>query len=577
MARRWTFGTDSFGSLSTDVAPHLLDSGQLQVAENVSREIAGAITPTKTDLELFWSPDGGADGLRGLRYGGTSHILSAGPEYLYEDGVQIGAWGDSGPDALNRFLTDSDRAYALNGKNNRVWDGATMRSLGPFGSDLSDTGYDSELMMVTNDDSTAAGLTGAYLWAASYRVTLESGVVIESKLYPLFVNAGTEPEDNYLGSITLTSSDGVMLTMRKITQAEVDAWCADLGTGKVEGVFWRTKSAGTDYWEHSVVAESDIIGVIGAYSKHDEATPDDALGALYLDADDAHSNPPENANLGVFCQRRLFLAAKGSRTLYFSGIDQYDYFPPTNSVDCEESIEALSTIGNDVAVVTPTSIRLWSPVDETGQWSNTSSSVGTLYADSVVMTDRGLMFCRDDGVYLFNGVSSDMISDTFDPAWTPGTWVAAYCNGRAYFTNGFVSLEFEIIKGTTLWSTATVLTQPGNYTLLSDDASDGFILGMTTSGRVFRIHGGSARNTAISKTKDYGDGNVRHWDRLIADFEGTLSAVVTTNRGATQPVYLTSTDRLQIRAMLEASVIGELANVTFTGTGTAYRVELETT
>ena len=572
MARRWTFGTDSFGSLVTAVAPHLIGSGQLQVAQNVSHAIAGAAGASNNDLLMHSTGGSAALGLKVLRIGGEVVAMSADQTDIYSNGVSVGASGGNVP---HRFVGDSLRAYCFNGYANSVWDGTTLRAFGPFGSDWLNVSNDAETMLVENDDSTPADIAGVYKWAASYRITLASGIVIESKLYPLWIDSGGDPDDNFEGSITLTTSDGVYMWMRQVTQAEVDAWCGDLGAGKVEGVFWRTKAGGVDYWQDAVVSEANIVGNVGRYGQHDTAKDAD-LGALYVESNNAHEVPPSGANLAVFCQRRLFVAVKGERKLYFSGIDNYDYFDPSDTTDAEDSIEALNVIGESVAVITPSGIRLWSPVDATGQWSNTSSSVGTTHSDGHFMTDRGLMFTREDGVYLFDGVGSKRISEQIDPTWGAGPWKAAYSNGKAYFTNGSLVVEFEIVGGDILWSTRpTSMTDA--YSEVSDDHTDGGIWGTDISGDIYKIHGGSGLNTAIRQTKDYGDGNVRHWDRLTVDFEGTLSAVVTTNRGATQTVAFTATNRLRTRTMLGTDMIGELCSVTLTGTGTPYGVELETT
>lgn len=579
MARKWTFGTSSFGSLVTARAQHLLDGGQLQQAQNVSRDVAGALGPSASNTVVYSSA---VDilGMAALRYGGATHVFHAGQFDVYEDNVAIGT---SGGPQTHRFVCDSDRVYVFSGVNNSVWDGATYRAHGPFGSSWANVDSTAETMMVKEEGSsgTPAGLTGSYRWAASYRATLESGQVIESKLYPLWVYGGAAPEDHFSGAVDMISTDGAIIYIRQVTQAEVDAWCPDLGTGKVEGVVWRTKAGGVDYWEQSVVAESDIVGMAGRHSFYDEVS-DAALGAEYLYADDSASAPPSGANLAVFCQRRLFLAVKGSRTLYFSGIDRYDAFSPTDTVDCEESIEGLSTFGESVAVATPTSIRLWSPVDETGQWSNSSSSVGTTHSRGLAPTDMGLLFARNDGLYLFDGVGSRRVSEEINPTWQQvstdeDAWRGAYSNGFGFWSNGLAAVEFKLTNGAFEWSTSDLIQSSLEIGHICADPSDDGLWYSDLEGHIGRLHLGTGVNTATIKTKDYGDGNVRHWDRIVLDFSGSFAVTVTTNRGNTQAFVASLTPRQQLRTMLPATMIGELCNVTLVGTGTLYRIELETT
>jgi len=564
MARRWTFGTDKFGTLVTAAAPHLLDSSQLQAAVNVSRDVSGQLSPSDTDVTVYTT---GVDiyGMRVVRYGGATHVIYASPYYLFVDGVQI---GESGGPVKHRFVCDGERVYIFDGVQPKVWDGITLRKHGPIGSGISYTST-APVSYASKEVSSAtpAGLTGVYKWAVSYRATLESGQVIESQLYPT-------------GALTLVSSDGAMIYIRTLTQAYVDAWCSDIGAGKVEGVFWRTKSGGVDYWEQSVIPYATIVAPNALLLYYDEVADAD-LGGEYLEADDAHGVPPA-ADLAVFCNRRLYVAIKGERTLYFSGIDNYEYFKPTDNVDAEETIYGLSAIGGKVAVVTPTSIRPWDQSDEVGGWSGNASSVGTIYTDSLALTDMGILFARQDGLYLCDGVSSRRVSASIDPTWqefdSPNSmWRGAYANGFGYFTNGIVAVEFKLLGGVFEWSTSDAVQSNQAVGRLSDDPLDAGVWSSHLDGTIRHMHAGTGLNTMTVQTKDFGDGDTRHWDRLVVDFSGDLSAVVLTNRGATQTVALSSTGRLRDREMLLATMIGELANVTFTGTGTLHGVELETT
>jgi hypothetical protein len=657
MARKWTFGTSTFGSLNTASSTNSLSSSELVVAENVSRDIAGEASPSLDDGAAVYSQEHAGKGLKALRYGGEGHVLSADVDSIYEDGVAIGT---SGGDVTHRFASDSNRVYIMDGIQGKVWDGTTLRNHGAFQkalieptasgfaywrttnlhfawsinaaankdpceinltaahgftvgdhiritsvngmTELNDTDYivgeiltttSFSIQTIDGADVDATGY-GAYAgdnsgiihfpcgvdFSVKYYVThvlvMPDGVEIESlpQQIPYAVLDGDNPP-TYAGVAPAAATDQVYISLAKITDADLAAYSGDYAGFTKKVRIYRNKSGGTDLWLATELTGSDAYAATAeTLQATDRSYGDAGLGALLV-YDDTGTDAPPKADLAVFCQRRLFMAIKGEKTLYFSGIDRYDHFDPNDTVDCEESIEGLATFGEHVAVLSPSGIRLWSPVDEIGQWSNTSSSVGTTHSDGYFMTDRGLVFTRDDGAYLFDGVSSSRISEAIDPSWANGPWLAAYSNGRAYFTNGTLAIEFCIVNGNLQWSTATLPTHP--YLYVSEDHTDGGIWGIDLDGDIYKLHSGPGHNIMTIKTKDYGDGEVRNWNRLVIDINGTLGVTVKTNRGSEQSFAPSNAGRQQTRYMLDAGTIGELANVEFTGTGTAHGVQLETT
>lgn len=663
MARRWTFGTDSFGTLVTALSPHLLDSKQLQVAENVSRDVAGQLSPSATDLTIHTT---GVDiyGMRVVRYGGSTHVIYASPYYLFVDGVQI---GESGGPVTHRFVCDGERVYIFDGVQPKVWDGSNLRNLGALSRTITEyptldygvwnesTSANYPITVISKADpceitvSAAHGLsagdhvyinagdmteltTGAYIVGSvpsTTKITIQNvgGNDIDSTAYTTYTTGGTVlPHPcNYTHTVKMyvtyvaVMADGLEIesspqqvpfkdpagsaapvwTARAPTSgayqvyafvprfkdSDIEAYAPSLTTAQRDAFkirLYRNVSGGADLWMVGELTGTTVHDGSGSQvTVYDKSYGDDGVGAEFLDTNDAHGSPPL-ADLAVFCNRRLYVAIKGGRTLHFSGIDQYDYFKPTDNVDAEETIYGLSTIGGKVAVVTPTSIRPWDHSDAVGGWSGNASTVGTVYTDSIAITEMGLLFARQDGLYLCDGVSSRRVSASIDPTWqefdSPNSmWRGAYSNGFGYFTNGIVAVEFKLLGGSFEWSTSDAVQSNQAVGHLSDDPLDSGVWSGHLDGTIRHMHQGTGLNTMTVKTKDFGDGATRKWDRITVDFSGSLSAVVATNRGATQTVALSSTGRLRDREMLLATMIGELANVTFTGTGTLHGVELETT
>lgn len=279
------------------------------------------------------------------------------------------------------------------------------------------------------------GVAGSYRYRASIVLTLTSGQEIETNLQEVsFETLNGADIEGYPKVYMLTKDMVVKIGAVEVTDAELEAYTSAVTAAAPSAALrvYRTKAGGEDFW---LLGDADLRRTaygIGLY--HDQSADTD-LTTAYLDGFSDHSTPP-TASLGIFHQQRLFLASGAN--LYFSMVGKYDYFPPLNYITVVDQITALGKFGDSVVIFTPAGIKLYSPVGELGQLTDVQSSVGTTYPDSICHTGFGTLFCRKDGLWLFDGVSTTRISEPIDSLWkaASGTWRGAYVAGHGYFTCG---------------------------------------------------------------------------------------------------------------------------------------------
>jgi len=132
------FGTDRFGGLNSQIAPHLLPADGLQVAENVDHSEHGAVGSVPSDYHLIQSISGGT--LYGAGWavvGGTSYyIYKAKPSgyvvYAYDvdaastSAISTSGWGDG----ELQVIQGDGVAILTDGTANRFYDGTNCYEFG---------------------------------------------------------------------------------------------------------------------------------------------------------------------------------------------------------------------------------------------------------------------------------------------------------------------------------------------------------------------------------------------------------------------------------------------------------------
>lgn len=461
--------------------------------------------------------------------------------------------------------------------------------------------YGDELDDYTDGVSTAISLTAAAFAAENPAKITTSAHGLSTGDYVYFYNVTG-------GGWTAISANSYAITVvddDNFTLDGVDAsgyGNADGGTclpwrPMVKMRVYRTKAGGEDYWLcGDTIARGETYATpayVSAYlAIYYDQCADNSLTTAYLDGLDDHSTPP-TATMGVFCQQRLFLAGVSGyeSRLYYSMIGNYDYFPPLNYIECGNTITALSRFMEHVMVCSPADIKLFSPVGEVGQLPDTQSPVGCEYPDSLCVTGFGTLFCRDDGLWLFDGVTSKRISEPIDSLWqaASGTWRGAYVAGHGYFTCGddatAKAFEFYRTGDAIEWSTAPFgSTSSGYYwqspyIALAADPGDAFLYGLSFDGYVAKLGKEVTTRSLTAKTKAFGNGPLQRWARIRidADTAAALTVAVTTNRGVTTTITTPSTMSAQSRYDFPPTMLGEECEVTITGSPTTLRsIVLET-
>jgi hypothetical protein len=422
--------------------------------------------------------------------------------------------------------------------------------------------------------------TGTYKYIVTYEITTSSGQVIESEGHQ--VSEVFNPREH---SFNITAGGVVYINALKVSEDYLALYTTDT-SATVRAVVYRTKDDGSEYYEigyipHSSIVKSGTSGALATASFTD-TVPESESTVSYLDLTTDHGMPPQGT-IGVFCQQRLFIAGDSEypNRIYYSMIGKYEYFSPTNYIDCIDTISALGRYAEHVLIFTPSGIKLFSPVGAFGQLSDTQSPVGCEHPDSICAAEFGTIFCRSDGIWLFDGITSRRISDDIESLVKASNqdakWVAGYTAGHFYASCGDgttvsdSSFEFYRIGDKILWSVDDNLGA-SNYIAVSGSPDDIFIYGLRLDGAVEKLNSSSINKSITIKTKAYGDGVVRRWIRIRidADSSSSLIVVVETNRGNTISITIPATYEnpmsSQMRYDLPVSMLGETCEVTITGT-----------
>ncbi|MEN6425953.1 MAG: hypothetical protein ABFE13_11355 [Phycisphaerales bacterium] len=421
------------------------------------------------------------------------------------------------------------------------------------------------------------GTTGTVKIRISWRVTMPSGQVIESSAFA--VRQGNPTTGSLAGS-TAGPEDQISITATTPTAEEVAAWIdtptSIIGYGTdaepymVYAVLWRTAAGSESYQEAGTTGVSAWGAGITIY---DKCGGDANLGAFWTDDFDAHDPPPSTVNLGCICQQSLFLAGDtASPNSYYKSLvgEHFDYFPPGNEWRASHPVTVLKKVGDSVVVGTENGFEPYYPVDEVGQAKESQSPVGTKYPDSVCVYEGGMFYCRDDGLWRFDGVTSERISEPLDSLWSAGTWIGGYATGAGTWTNGIITVRMRIVNGSVQWQTVAP-TGGKVYLSIAVGADDRHLWGLADDGYIYRLESGTGFKPMTARTRQMGNGLPAMWARLVVDMLGRATVTVTTSRGNTQAFVLDHTSqRATERRMIRTDMIGEWADVTIVTDPAAY-------
>lgn len=162
--------------------------------------------------------------------------------------------------------------------------------------------------------------------------------------------------------------------------------------------------------------------------------------------------PPESS-IAAFAAQRVFVA--DGRRLYWSYPGFPGRFNALQQASLNDTITAIVEWAEDVYFFTPSALWVYKPVDAIGVLQRTGSNVGCSHGSAVVATRDAIYFTRPDGVWRFNGGSSDLISNPMQKTWDDASDVFSpvMCHtGRRLFAfRGTAGITAEMIHGSSDW------------------------------------------------------------------------------------------------------------------------------
>jgi hypothetical protein len=162
------YGTRKFFGLDSQTAKHLLDDGELTLADNVNFDTHGAVKPELTDVRFSGAAAANISGIGVGTIDGVTHVFYK--AYSVGDGEYIvyrfagqqtaqqipGTWGAG---TLRAYQGDNV-VVLVDGTNMRVWDGNILRKLGPV---TAGTGFGAEAGVVVEKREDPAELGYQYI------------------------------------------------------------------------------------------------------------------------------------------------------------------------------------------------------------------------------------------------------------------------------------------------------------------------------------------------------------------------------------------------------------------------------
>jgi hypothetical protein len=415
-------------------------------------------------------------------------------------------------------------------------------------------------------------VTGDARYAAQVVLEFPDNTEVTSELTEIYTLAATESEETAtIGAITLEPQHGmdIKLVYGDLKTA-LENYTTEDNQVNILVRIYRTKADGASFY---LVHEEDA-GLISDLLAADEVdiydtVKDRELGALYLYEIGQRAAAPVG-DLATFAGQRLYIAA--DRRLYWSQVASYDYFPGVNGITVTDDITAIGNIDNKIVIFGRDAIWIYVPDELLGNLMTTHSPVGTKYPDSVRVTDEGVYFARDDGLWVFDGVTSHRVNEAVSSDWEAisGTWAGDLITGRILYSTNSGAMTAERGMSGVMWTKLDVDDTPGLVvrSLDSDKLYGLTVLDDGSGVNLVEMFGGTTEETMTVQTKNYGGGQVfKGWaNHMDIDPQGnTVIVTVETSSGDSHTYTITGSSRRQYRDLLPRDMRGEYWNVKVVG------------
>ena len=495
---------DWSGGLNNKANPIGLDKKEGQTVQNV-RINTQLKSLTKRSPILLYGSASASNPILGLfryyAYNGSKVLLASAGSNIYTGNDSTGAFTSiftlPQPSHKEQWLTWNNQAIMVDGYNGDVKYDGTSASATYLGAPL----------------ATDAG-SGSNLSNGNY--TYEVGCYTNS------VNGSGPFEFDFAEPSNTIVSTGHNINLTMIPQ------CPDanfLGEPIVGRYVYRTKANGSTYYLLTTIANNSAV-------TYTDSTADASLSVVYPNIGSATQSPPPTGLLSLVYQGRLWVAnnpAHPSR-VYYSEINSQEMFLPTSYFDIRANDGDQVTMMQDVLGIMTigkqnTIQKIYTQNNTTGQpqadWSISDpfSFIGCVAPYSAQQTPEGLLYLGNNGVYVFDGNFSALVSDQVTPTIRDisntnyvNTWSALYQN--AYYL-GYTSSS----------SGAT----SNNRVLMYDLLSKSFNIDTSNIG-IFTVEKGG-NDIEVLYAGDSNNGNVYSYTNgtrdirnvTQADFSGTFT------------------------------------------------------
>ena len=493
-------------------------------------------------------------------------VLGAGKIYLYDGNHvrELGTWqfdimsltglseyaaaSDSITaitNAANAAVTTTNRIYADPGEYVYITGVLGMTEINGFHEVVSVSGSGPYVYVLDVDSSDfgtytsagtayggACGLDGDYKYYFVPTLTLSDESILLGRPRGVRLNgrgktySATDPWE--ASAIPLSPENGISIKASiywVYASADVFSITGTRGTDYTPGLrLYRTKADGEDFylereWSHGdadfVYTAAGTTGVYKIDTYYGGATDSD-LGAVYS-ADFGDHDNPQNSSIMAAVGQRLYSAV--GEKVYWSHLDGIEFWNDLDYITVPDVVTALAPIRGMLAIMS--SDRLWVMDMSSGlpDIREIDTPAGTAFPKAMVTVDAGLLFLREDGLWLFDGSSVNCISrKAFSYLSSPKSICASgdtiYMSGEAY------SYVVRVRDGGWVWHGGD-----GTYDLADATGGSIYAASATTVSRLFS----GAPVGGILTTKLFGGLDESKAYRVILDVEGESRPTVSIN------------------------------------------------
>lgn len=302
--------------------------------------------------------------------------------------------------------------------NDTLWE-ATVLSGTTFSINADTTGFTAYSSGGGTAYKNACGISGDYKFYLVPTIELSDGTVLEGN--PVgFVDRRIVAPSSSADVFTLTETD----SWSSVFGAE---WSSSgiahyystgtLGTEYNAGLrLYRTKANGADFyledsWEYGVDATlSTSFMFANSALTYYSGTVDLDLGAVYLYGLTDHTRPARAIYACTAGSRMFFVPSRNRNQIHWSRLEGIEFSSPLDYITVPDRITAIH--GYRDSVVIWSNDRMWvlSMSGGVPDLQEIITPVGTTYDKAIASTDMGVVFLRQDGLWLFNGAKVECIS-----------------------------------------------------------------------------------------------------------------------------------------------------------------------